>query len=168
MAEIYLSLFREKEYSIKFPVTSEQLESWDCACGGKEAALFRLKRKASPWELLSSPISGYCKTFVSTGASPALTRCKRDENQGERVLKIPPGCFQFSQFLSFTFPLNVSHCTLVIHSNVDLQIGRRKTNEFHYFPYLGNSVPEIQLPRFIMPFDLHRVICFPLGRTNSC
>lgn len=61
--------------------------------------------------------------------------------------------------------LDVSHCALVIHNDVHLHTAGEKINEFHHFPYLGDFMPEIQLPRFIMPFDLHRVICFPLGRT---
>lgn len=29
-------------------------------------------------------------------------------------------------------------------------------------------MPEMQLPAFIMPFDLHRAVLLPLGRAKSC
>lgn len=60
--------------------------------------------------------------------------------------------------------LDVSHCISDSQQRRTFTESRGKINEFHHFPCLGDFKPEIELPRFIMPFDLHRVICFPLGR----
>lgn len=81
MEEVYFAPFRGMDYRHrtvchlgKAGVLKFCLKSLGDA--GKEAILFRLKRGAAPPESPSSQISGYCKTLVSTGISPTLTRCK--------------------------------------------------------------------------------------------
>lgn len=154
--EVYLAPFRGKDYRHKTVchigeagVLRFCLQSLGDA--GKEAILFRLKTDAASWQRLSSQISGYCRMFAPTGISPALTRCKWEENQEKSVLEISPRYFKLFLLSNLHFPgcftlcISDSQWWTFTHS-------RRKINGFPSLPLFVRLYARDTAPSFYYAF----------------